>query len=147
MWSKGQAGALYNTVGTSIAFGSGYSNTQACIAKAQVDGVTEWNNDAYACIWHYVWNNDWSRSPKWFVPSKDELYVLQNMQWHDASKRKSADGTVKLIQLPINFYSYYWSSSEESATVANVAIFCTNTMSADGKFHADFSHVRTVRTF
>lgn len=148
MWSKGTTGSLYTTVGTSTGFGTGYSNTEKCIAKANTDGILEWNNDAYASIWHYVWKGDWSaRNPKWFVPSKDELNVLLCMQWHDASRRKSADGSVQLIQLPINFYPYYWSSSEASATTAHDANFNNGSMYTNRKNNADNCAVRLVRTF
>lgn len=147
MWSKGASGKLYTTVGTSTAFGQGYSNTQKCIAAAETDGILEWNTDAYNTIWHYVWKGDWQRTPKWFVPSKDELNVLLNMQWSTDSKRKSYDGTVQLKCLPINFYSYYWSSSESTATVAHNANFFNGDMIAYTKNNASNTHVRLVRTY
>lgn len=148
MWSNGTSGTLYTSIGTSTAFGQGYNNTSLCIAAASTDSLLEWNSNAYNCIWHYIWKGDWNtRSPKWFLPSKDELNVLLNMQWQTASKRKSYDGTIQLPQLPINFYSYYWSSSESSATVAHCAVFFGGNMDSNGKNNSVHYHARLVRTF
>lgn len=149
MWADTASASMYNIlVGTETGFGKGYSNTEKCIAAASADNRLEWNANAYNMIWHYVWKGDWLyRSPKWFVPSKDELNVLLNMQWHEAARRVSYDGTVKMKQLPINFYSYYWSSSESSATVAHGANFCVGDMTAHHKPDAGISHVRLCRTF
>jgi hypothetical protein len=153
MWSKGTSGTLYATVGTSTGFGTGYNNTSLCITAANTDGILEWNTDAYNSIWHYIWKGDWnSRVPKWFLPSKDELNVLLNMQWHTASKRKGYNSStsawdIQLPQLPINFYSYYWSSSESSASVAYNAHFCRGNMYTYNKNYANYFHARLVRTF
>ena len=153
MWSKGTAGTLYTLIGTQTGFGTGYSNTELCISKASTDGILEWNSDAYNSIWHYIWKGDWnSRSPKWFLPSKDELNVLLNMQWQTASKRKgynqqTSAWDIQLPQLPINFYSYYWSSSESSATVAHIAHFYDGNMTTNNKNNANIYHARLVRTF
>lgn len=147
MWSNGTSGTLYTSLSTSTAFGTGLANTEKCINAALADGLLEWNSNAYKCIWHYIWKGDWVRSPKWFLPSKNELNVLLNIQWQTASKRLSYDGTVQLPQLPINFYSYYWSSSESSATVAHNAGFYTGDMYTNGKNHATTHHARLVRTF
>lgn len=149
MWADAGASHLYNVnVGTSTAFGAGYANTEKCIAAASKDGRIEWNSNAYACIWHYVSKGDWTaRSPKWFVPSKDELNVLLNMQWQEADRRKSYDGNITFKQLPINFYSYYWSSSESSTTVAHYANFYNGDMGTGNKNVASGTHVPLVKTF
>lgn len=149
MWADMGASHLYNVnVGTSTAFGAGYANTEKCIAAANTDNRLEWNSNAYNCIWHYIWKSDWQvRNPKWFVPSKDELNVLLNMQWQEAARRKSYDGSITFKQLPINFYSYYWSSSESSATVAHYAGFYGGNVGTNGKDDAGGNHVRLVKTF
>ena len=152
MWSNGTSGSLYTAIGTATGFGTGKANTEKCMAAATTDNLIEWSTNAYNCIWHYVSKGDWNRTTDrgthvWFVPSKDELNVLLNMQWSTASKRKSYDGSTQLIQLPINFYSYYWSSSESSATVAFYANFCVGDMSTNNKNDAGINHVRLVRTF
>ena len=153
MWSKGTSGTLYTNIGTSTGFGQGYNNTSLAIAAAQTDGILEWNSDAYNSIWHYIWKGDWnSRSPKWFLPSKDELHVLLCMQWHDSTRRKgynqdTSAWDIQLPQIPINFYSYYWSSSESSATIAHYASFFNGYMGTDFKNGTNFSHARLVRTF
>mgnify|MGYP002626590174 CR=1 FL=1 len=154
MWSKGTSGTLYTTVGTATGFGTGYNNTSLCIAAANTDGILEWNSDAYNSIWHYLQKGDWggNRDPKWFLPSKDELNVLLNMQWHTDAKRMgynqdTAAWDIQLPQLPINFYSYYWSSSESSATVAHNANFYNGNMNTNNKNNANNNHARLVRTF
>ena len=149
MWADTGASHMYNVlVGTSTAFSTGYANTEKCIAAANTDNRLEWNSNAYNCIWHYIWKGDWNaRNPKWFVPSKDELNVLLNMQWQESDRRKSYDGKTTFKQLPINFYSYYWSSSESSATVAHNADFYGGNMYANGKNVTISIHVRLVKTF
>lgn len=152
MWSNGTSGKLYTSLGTATGFGTGKANTQKCMDAATADGLIEWNTNAYNCIWHYISKGDWNRTTErgvnqWFVPSKDELNVLLNMQWSTKSKRLSYDGSVQLIQLPINFYSYYWSSSESSATLAFNANFYDGSMGTYDKGSTLRNHVRLVRTF
>jgi len=148
MWSNGASGTLYTSLGTATGFGTGLSNTEKAIAAAETDGLLEWNTAAYKCIWHYIWKGDYQyRSPKWFVPSKDELNVLLNMQWQTASKRKSYDGTVQLKQLSTNFPPYLWSSSEQSATIACDAYFYGGYMNTGNKNDSSIIRVRLVRTF
>jgi hypothetical protein len=148
MWSNGTTGTLYTAIGTETGFGKGLSNTQKCIDAASTDGLLEWNTNAYKCIWHYLWKGDYQyRSPKWFVPSKDKLNVLLNMQWQEASNRKSYDGETQLAQLPMSFSPYYWSSSEASASTAHGAYFCYGSMYTDGKSSSNNGRVRLVRTF
>lgn len=151
MWSKGTTGTLYTLLGTETGFGTGKANTEKCMTAAETDGVLEWNSDAYASIWHYIWKGDWQRATDggthvWFVPSKDELNVLCNMQYYTPSKRLSYSGA-QLRQLPINFYSYYWSSSESSATMAFTSRFFEGYMYAGDKSYPSVLHVRCVRTF
>ncbi len=152
MWSNGTSGTLYTSLGTATGFGTGKANTAKCIAAATTDGLLEWNSNAYNCIWHYIWKGDWQRTTDeganvWFVPSKDELNVLCNMQYYTPSKRFSYDGKTQLRQLPQNFYSFYWSSSESSASVAFKSYFCNGNMGMYGKNYTDNNHVRCVRTF
>ncbi len=151
MWSNGTSGTLYTSLGTATGFGTGLANTQKCMTAATTDGLIEWDSNAYNCIWHYLAKGDWGRltdegTNKWFVPSKDELNVLCNMQYYTPSKRCSYSGE-QLKQLPINFYSYYWSSSESSATLAFQSGFYEGFMNADGKNGTGINHVRCVRTF
>lgn len=146
LWSNGTSGTLYTSLSTSTAFGTGKANTDKAIAAAKTDNLLGWNANAYKCIWHYIWEGEYQYRG-WFVPSKDELNVLLNMQWSTASKRLSYDGATQLVQLPMNFASFYWSSSESSATAAFIAIFCNGNMHADGKKDAGGNRVRLVRTF
>lgn len=148
-WASTDLTTMYNvSLGTSTAFGQGYSNTEKCITAATNGGAVEWNALAYKNIWHYLWKGDWqSRNPKWFLPSKDEINVLLNMQWQDSARRKSYDGNTTLKQLPINFYAYYWSSSESSATVAHVAHFYLGTINTYNKNYTRNYHARLVKTF
>lgn len=146
MWSNGTSGTLYTSLGTSTAFGTGKANTDKAIAAAKTDDLLEWNANAYKCIWHYIWKGDY-QTRGWFVPSKDELNVLLNMQWSTASKRLSYDGATQLVQLPMNFAPYYWSSSESSAAVTFSANFCSGNMSMHDKNLTSNDRVRLVRTF
>lgn len=153
-WAPNTSSGMGATsLGTSTAFGSGYNNTSLAIAAATNQSIVEWNSTAYDCIWHYLVKGDWSsRDPKWFLPSKDELNVLLNMQWQTDSNRKgynqeTSAWDIQLPQLPINFYSYYWSSSESSATVAHLANFCGGNMNTVGKDNAGSYHARLCRTF
>jgi len=148
MWSNGTSGTLYTSLGTATGFGTGLANTKLAYAAATTDGLLAWTSNANNVIWHYLWAGDYNaRSPKWFVPSKDELYVLLNMQWQTASKRLSYDKKTQLKQLPINLPPYLWSSSESSATVAYIAGMCSGDMATDGKNDSNSCRVRLVRTF
>lgn len=153
MWGDTQSASLYNVlVGTETGFGTGKANTQKCIDAAKADNRLEWNNNAYNNLWHYVWKGDWQRQTdrglnQWFVPSKDELALLCDMQYAPKT-RTSADGATKLMLLPMNFYSYYWSSSEVSATIAWNAYFYNGGAANQGnKNSTNGNHVRLVRTF
>lgn len=152
MWSNGTSGTLYTSLGTATGFGTGLANTQKCIDAAKTDNVLEWSSTSYGVVWHYLEKGDWNRetdrgTKQWFVPSKDELSVLCDMQYAPKS-RKSADGKTNLRLLPINFYSYYWSSSEQSATVAWNSYFYSGYAAGTGnKGGAVTTHVRLVRTF
>ena len=148
MWSNGTSGTLYTNINTSTAFGTGLSNTEKCVTKATTDGLIEWNTNAYNCIWHYIVKGDYdSREPKWFVPSKDELNVLCNMQWQDSSRWRGYNNEV-LPKLNINFYSYYWSSSEySSSSLAWCSDFFYGYMGYNGKGSSYYDHVRLVKTF
>lgn len=147
MWSNGTSGTLYTSLGTSTAFGTGLSNTEKCITAATTDGLVVWTSNSYNVIWHYLVKGDYSnRSPKWFVPSKDELNVLCNMQWQDSERWRAYDESV-LPRLNINFYSYYWSSSEYSSSGAWISGFYGGSMYGSNKDDSDGNHVRLVKTF
>lgn len=152
MWSNGKTGKLYTTIGTATGFGTGKANTEKCIAAAQTDGVLGWSSAAYDVIWHYVYEGDWIRVTDdgqyaWFVPSKDELTVLGNMQHYTLSKRYSYDGKTQLRQLPENLHAYYWSSSEASATTA-YKLNSNNVYVGPGdKNDMGGHHIRLIRRF
>ena len=146
MWSNGESGTLYTSLGTSTAFGTGKDNTDKAIAAAKTDNLLGWDANAYKCIWHYIWKGDYQYRG-WFVPSKDELNVLLNMQWNEAAKRLSYDGATQLVQLPMNFSPYYWSSSESSASVVFGSHFYYDSMYEDRKNTDRGNKVRLVRTF
>ena len=147
-WGSGDCSRLFYGVETSTAFGQGYHNTELCIAAANGDGALEWAG----ILWHYLWEGDWRyRSPKWFLPSKDELNVLLNMQWQDSARWRGYNNEI-LKRIPVNFYSYYWSSSEaltafESAFYAHLANFCNGNMYTEDKDCNTYNHVRLCRTF
>lgn len=153
MWGDTQSPSLYNVlVGTETAFGTGKVNTQKCLEAAGADDRLEWNNNAYNNLWHYIWKGDWKRQTdrdlnQWFVPSKDELALLCNMQYAP-NRRQSADGKTNLMLLPINFYPYYWSSSEASVTYAwNANFYIGGASDKSNKNSANGNYVRLVRTF
>lgn len=151
MWSNGTSGTLYTSIGTVTGFGTGKANTEKCIAAATTDGLIGWNSNAYNCIWLYLVMGDWSRTTDegvhtWFVPSKDELNVLANMQYYKPSRRCSYSGA-QLKQLPINFHAYYWSSSESSASQAFRSDFSGCYVNASAKSSSGLDCVRCVRTF
>jgi len=148
MWSNGTSGTLYTSLGTATGWGTGLNNTALAIAAAETDGCIDWSSAAYSVIWHYLkWGDYQYNSPKWFVPSKDELNVLLNMYWQVDSKRKSYDGSVQLKRLPMNFPITVWSSSEQSATFAYYADFFIGSMGTNYKTNSGNRRVRLVRTF
>ena len=152
MWSNGTTGKLYTSIGTATGFGTGKANTEKCIAAAQTDNMLGWSSAAYDVIWHYVYEGDWVRTTDegryaWFVPSKDELTVLGNMQHYTPSKRYSYDGKTQLRQLPENLHAYYWTSSEASATTAYKLNTNNCYVGPGDKNDMGGHHIRCVRRF
>jgi hypothetical protein len=98
---------------TSEAFGYGSTNT-TLLCDVITSFYTIWGN-----IQHFRRNRNPQGSPytsdsatdtKWFVPSKDEIYVLSSMATYDSAYRPTT-GIYKR-QLQLSFSTVYWTSSQ-----------------------------------
>ena len=111
-----RSSSTYNTSqATSTAFGYGSANTTTlCSAIADT-----------SCIW-YTANFARYRNPqgvydatdsatdtRWFVPSRNELCVLNFMQYYDTTYRPTTGICSKRLQIP--FRPWYWSSSQNAS--------------------------------
>ena len=102
---------------TSTDFGTGKANT-TLLCNNITDTNSFWPTVKTARATnpsgHTLVSDDSALDTRWFVPSKDELYVLNAMQYSDSAYRPSG-----IPQLSINYSSgtlniYYWSSSQIS---------------------------------
>lgn len=138
---------IYNVlVGTDTAFGTGKANTEKLLTAAQNGGGKEWSALAYKNIWHYIWLAQFNgRGGKMWLPSKDELNVLMNMQWINNDRCKGYNGE-SLRRIPVTLPPILWSSSEQSATVAYVAGIVNGRMDTRYKYDSN-TRVCLVGTF
>ena len=109
-----KSSSTYNTSqATSTDFGTGKANTTLLcnnIANdlwATVKTARETNPEGHALV-----SDDSGLDTRWFIPSKDELYILNAMQYSNSSYRPSG-----MDRLSINYDSGtldggYWSSSQ-----------------------------------
>ena len=137
---------------TSTGFGTGKANTTLLC-----DNITDTNSfwptvktaRATNPSGHTLVSDDSALDTRWFVPSKDELYVLNAMQYSNSAYRPSG-----IPRLSINYSSgtlsqYYWSSSQYSAYVGDAwyGRFGYGGMYNDIKNYIFDERVRLCRTF
>jgi hypothetical protein len=131
-------------------FGTGKANT-TYLCKAITNDVWPLVETARATnpSGHTLVSDDSALDTRWFVPSKNELYVLNAMQYSDSSYRPSG-----IPQLSINYSAgtlsqYYWSSSQHTSTLNDA--WCGNF--SLGRMHGNYKNdttslrVRLCRTF
>lgn len=105
--------------------GAGLSNTNALIGmNLQSDTLDWW------VVWDKVNEFRQSHSDKWFVPSKDELYLVYLQR-----------GKLNNLSSTLEGYCYYWSSSERSPGFAYGYLF-TNVGFSD-RFNKNIHYLRT----
>ena len=109
-----------------IAVGTGLANTNALIGmNLQPNTSGGW------VVWDKVDEFRQSHSDKWFVPSKDELNLVNQQK-------------ANLSNLSLNTNSYYWSSSENSSGSAWRQDFNSGNLYSDDK-NNHYSRVRLCR--
>ena len=129
LWAEeGNSNALASCYGA-VGFGEGENNTEKCIEAARSDDLLGGGANGYRAIWKYI--NE-MKGPvtkgKWFLPSRDELNVLMNVQSKNYSKRKGYNPDtqawdVQIPRLPVCFYArYYYSSSKPLLLFGGVSI-------------------------
>ena len=143
----------YNTSqSTSANFGTGKANT-TLLCNNITDTNSFWPTAKTARATnpagHTLVSDDSALDTRWFVPSKDELYVLNAMQYSNSAYRPSG-----IPRLSINYSSgtlsqYYWSSSQSSgnAYYAWCGYLGIGYMGDYGKSDTSDTRVRLCRTF
>lgn len=115
----------YNTTTgiASTSIGKGLNNTNQLISKNLQPNTGRW-----WVVWDKVDEFRQSHSDKWFVPSKDELNLVNQQK-------------ANLSNLSLNTNPYYWSSSEYSPTSAWYQRFD----SGEQPYYVKFNHSYRVR--
>ena len=146
MWDTSSAQTTSRS--TNTAFGYGSENT-TLLCSAITDT---------SCIWYTVINNrrlvipnspsstsDSATDTRWFIPSRDELCVLNFMQYFDTTYRPTTGICSKRLQIP--FRPWYWSSSQyaSGSIYAWGGNFLGGYMGYYGK--TDTYYARLCRTF
>ncbi len=79
----------------------------------------------------------------WYLPAIDELNLLRNARYFI---NKTADNDGDPLTNPLNYFDYYWSSTEAKSNTAFVIQFGTGDIATVGKNTALY-HIRAVRKF
>ena len=135
---------------TSTDFGTGKANTTLlCNTITNDMWPTVKTARATNPSGHTLVSDDSALDTRWFVPSRDELYVLLAMQYSDSNYRPSG-----MPQLSINYSAgtlsqYYWSSSQRSdgADFAWDGTFLNGYIGYNYKSNTSDIRVRLCRTF
>ena len=108
---------------TAAAIGTGLYNTNTLISRNLL-GTNEWH-----VVWDKIEEFRETRSPLWFLPSKDELNLIYEARSNLSNLSTSAN-------------SYYWSSSEDNSRYAWSQDFNTGEQSTD---RAKYGHILRSR--
>lgn len=130
---------------TSTAFGYGSANTTT-LCSAITDTSCIWYTANFARFRNPqgVYNDtDSATDTRWFVPSRDELCVLNFMQYYDTTYRPTTGICSKRLQIP--FRHWYWSSSQYNSSNAWYGDFVSGRMGGNYKDGTDYA--RLCRTF
>ena len=146
-WDDSSSSTYNTSQATSTDFGYGSANTTT-LCSAITDT---------SCIWYTVKNNrrlvipnspsstsDSATDTRWFVPSRDELCVLNFMQYFDSSYRPTTGICSKRLQIPFRYW--YWSSSQNESSTAWSGHFLDGDM-YNGYGKSDTYYARLCRTF
>lgn len=111
-WDNSSSSTYNTSQATSTDFGYGSANTTT-LYSAITDTSCIWYTVNYARYRNPqgVYNaTDSATDTRWFVPSRDELCVLNFMQYFDTTYRPTTGICSKRLQIP--FRPWYWSSSQ-----------------------------------
>ena len=141
---------------TSTGFGSGKSNTTT-LCNNLTDTNSFWPTVKTARATnpagHDLVSNDGALDTRWFVPSKDELYVLNAMQYKDSNYRPSGIPQLSKRYASKTLSIRYWSSSQHLKSYSDGSYWTYVwvgglSSGAMSQFQSDFgNYVRLCRTF
>ena len=120
MWDNGDSSTDSTSQATSTDFGTGKANTTLLcnnIANdlwATVKTARETNPEGHALV-----SDDSGLDTRWFIPSKDEFYILNAMQYSNSSYRPSGMDRLSINYESGTLGSWYWSSSQAASGSGN----------------------------
>lgn len=115
-WDNSSSSTYNTSQATSTDFGYGSANT-TLLCSAITDSSYIWYTAKFARYRNPqgVYNaTDSATDTRWFIPSRDELCVLNFMQYFDTTYRPTTGICSKRLQIP--FRPWYWSSSQYASS-------------------------------
>ena len=130
---------ITTSIVTSTGVGSGKANTSAIVTY--LNSIGESDRAAQLCD-----SLVYGGYSDWFLPSADELkemcWVLYSMKYDSVDNPAYGSNRVGGFQI-----YYYWSSSEDSLTLASVCRFSSGEMTTAPKGTTSDQYVRAIRAF
>ena len=109
-WDDSSSSTYNTSQATSTDFGTGKANTTLLcnnIANDLWATVKTAREKEFTLV-----SDDSGLDTRWFIPSKDELYILNAMQWNDSNYRPSGMDRLSINYESGTLGSAYWSSSQ-----------------------------------
>ena len=144
-WDNSSSSTYSTSQATSTDFGTGKANTTLLcnnIANDLWATVKTAREKEFTSV-----SDDSGLDTRWFIPSKDELYILDAMQYRDSNYRPSGMDGLSINYESGTLDSTYWSSSQ-LASISNYAwcgSFDVGSMYYIGKNNTNYA--RLCRTF
>ena len=146
-WDNSSSSTYSTSQATSTDFGYGSANTTT-LCSAITDTSCIWYTANFARYRNPqgVYNaTDSATDTRWFVPSRDELCVLNFMQYFDTTYRPTTGICSKRLQIP--FRQWYWSSSQNASNSYHAWYSDFNSGYMGGNYKGDTNYARLCRTF